>query len=221
MAKSKTLTLFPSQDQTISNISAEFTVTGGTYMLLVKGMKFGDVMLIEFQMGDLDCDPVWLPLVDCSGQVKLKYPNTFLILPIPLKYRAIMTDTAGLFMSDPSHFSNLIIQGINLNQPPVLQRFYHGCSGDGDVANSTPFGPNILPDLGHINDDGSVSNPNGSNDFFSGPNTLPDLGNIDDDGSVSNPGGGSDIPDLGFVGGDEIDPGSIPYGDQDFGFVGG
>jgi hypothetical protein len=118
-------------------------------------MKVGDQMLIEFEMGDMDCDPVWAPLVDCNGQVKLVYPKSFLLLPLALKYRAVMTDSEGLFMTDPSHFSTLLIQGVNLNEPPVLQNYYHGCNGDvsgglADCCDDTPIGPGALPYRGYI-----------------------------------------------------------------------
>ena len=124
---SNRLTLFPSEHQTISNMTAEFENFNGLYMLQVKGLKAGDELLIEFEMGNSECDPFWVPLVDCCGQVKLVYPKSFLVLPMPMRYRAVLTDTAGAYLTDPSHFSDVMIQGFRFGNNPDLSKFYHSC----------------------------------------------------------------------------------------------
>lgn len=127
MANSKRRTLFPSADQTISNITAEFDNPGGHYILQFKGLKAGDEVLIEFAMGDPECDPYWVPLVDCCGQVKLVYPKSFLLLPLPMTYRAVLTDVNGDYLTDPSHFEDVLIQGYRFGGNPDLSEYFHSC----------------------------------------------------------------------------------------------
>ena len=101
----KRKTLFPSEDQAISNITAQFETQNSAAMLMVKGMREGDELRIEFQMGD-ECDPCWQPLADCCGQVKLVYPRSFIMLPLPLTYRGVLVDENDNYQTDPSHFED-------------------------------------------------------------------------------------------------------------------
>jgi len=127
MANGKRLKLFPSESQSISNMTAEFENTGGIYMLQAKGLQDGDEILIEFQMGEPECDPIWIPLVDCCGQVKLVYPQTFLLLPLPMIYRAVLTDKNDLYITDPTHFSDVLVQGFRYGSNPDVSKMFHSC----------------------------------------------------------------------------------------------
>lgn len=127
MAKSNTNVIFPAFSGAISNLTAEFASEDSLIMIQAKGLKSGDEVLIEVAFAD-ECDIVtWIPFVDCCGQVKLKYPQTFLILPIPLRYRGVLIDVNGNYMTDPSHFSGVEIRSNRIYTNTDLTKFYHGC----------------------------------------------------------------------------------------------
>lgn len=130
MSKSSRLTLFPSEDQDISNMSAEFESTDGVMMIVFKGLKKGDKALVEFEMGDSECDPFWVPLVDCCGQVGIECPKTFLLLPLPLRYRIVLIDKDDNYLTDPSHFSDVMIQSFRINPNLNVADMYHSCCNE-------------------------------------------------------------------------------------------
>lgn len=144
----KRKTIFPAFEGAISNISAEFQSENSSVLLMVKGMAAGDELRIEFKMGD-ECDPVWGPLVDCCGQVKLTYPRSFLLLPLPLRYRVVLVDENNNYQTDPSHFSEMLIQSFNIKDRPDLAQFNHGCCDEEkllcDNISKLPIVDNLVP----------------------------------------------------------------------------
>jgi len=152
MAKSKTDIIFPAFSGSISNISAEFASENEISLIQARGLQDGDEVRIEVAFAD-DCDVVtWIPFVDCCGQVKMRYPQTFLILPIPLRYRAVLVDIDGEYLVDPARFINVQLRFNRISTNIDLTKFYHGCCSTGnggggvggnicDMINSLPVAP--------------------------------------------------------------------------------
>jgi hypothetical protein len=130
--KSNTDVVFPAFSGNVSNMSAEFASSESIILLQVRGLKIDQEVRIEVAFAD-DCDIVtWIPFVDCCGQVKLRFPETFLVLPIPLRYRAILVDKDDLYLTDPSIFIDVQMRVNRLNTRTDLTKFYHGCCPTND-----------------------------------------------------------------------------------------
>lgn len=118
--------VFPSEDQTTTNVTAEIQTSSSQTVVFVKGMQENDSINFEINVGD-SCTPEWIPLRDCCDLVKINYPQNFTVLPIPLDYRGVLTNSDGSHLTDPTWFDDVSVKFMRLPKDCDMTNFYHLC----------------------------------------------------------------------------------------------
>lgn len=124
--------IFPSEASGADNLSLDFTLNNSSGLLFIDGMSEGDCASLEVFLGD-ECDGEWAPFKDCCGQVTLNGGpccSNFTILPLPLKYRVVLTNEDDEHLSDPNWFEDVSIWYKKIPLQENLSQFYHSCCED-------------------------------------------------------------------------------------------
>lgn len=131
--------LFPNESSL--NLSHEFRIGDGDLALIqVRGLPDCGQINVEYHFG-IDCDFSWEPFVFCGKWLGLCYPSTNLMIPIPGRYRLILSSDEGEHLEDPSFFSNTAIQYKAVRTNHNLSDYYGPCcSCCGDFDPEDPFG---------------------------------------------------------------------------------
>lgn len=117
--------IFPSE--ITENLTHEFIIPIGQIGLLrMANLSEGDCIKFESYIGD-ECDGIWVPVVFCCKPLQTKYPATHMLIPIPGRYRAYMTNVKGDDDTDPTHFDDVVIEFITFESKHDLSDFYQLC----------------------------------------------------------------------------------------------
>ena len=100
--------IFPPQYSTVSNLTAPFDVINGIGVLRIDGWKCNDKLHLEVMVGN-ECDNNWIPVIFCCNHVSTSAPSTHMLLPIPGKYRAVLSNLENLHIEDEDYFKDVKI----------------------------------------------------------------------------------------------------------------
>lgn len=127
MSKSDSKIIYPNSEEEGGNVSLEFESCESIILLQLCNMQEGDYVIIETYTGD-DCEHKWIPFnVDCCNQVRVDYPKNHLLLPLPLRYRAILLNVDDNHINDPSYFEDVEIFKTNIKPEHCVESMYHNC----------------------------------------------------------------------------------------------
>lgn len=121
--------VFPDSESDISNVSANISLDNSSAILFVTGLKEGDCASLEFYIGD-DCEGEWFPFRDCCGQAVINGGpccSNFMVLPLPLKYRVVLSDEDENYLNDVNWFDNVSIWYKKIPLQTDLTEFYYSC----------------------------------------------------------------------------------------------
>ena len=97
--------IFPPISSQASNLTAPFDIKNGIGVIRIDGWGDGDKLTLEVQVGN-ECDNNWIPVIFCCSHVSTSAPSTHMILPIPGRYRAVLSNVDDLHIDDETHFED-------------------------------------------------------------------------------------------------------------------
>lgn len=97
--------IYPPISAQASNITAPFEIKNGIGVIRIDGWGEGDKLHIETMVGN-ECDNNWIPVIFCCSHVSTSSPSTHIILPIPGRYRAVLSNVDDLHLEDETYFED-------------------------------------------------------------------------------------------------------------------